>query len=63
MRSRVPTAAPLRGVSDEVLESTFVNGLRPDVGAELRLLGLRGLSPIMETAQKSEDRNLIIRSF
>lgn len=49
---------PLRGVSDEILESTFVNGLRPNIRAELRLLG-----PFMETAQKIEDRNLILRHF
>lgn len=56
-------AAPLRRVSDDVLEITFVNRLTLDVRAKLRLLGPRRLGPIMETAQKIEDRNPIIRSL
>lgn len=50
---------PLKGVSNEVLESTFVNGLKPEV----RLLGPKGLGPIMEVAQKIEDKNLIVKNI
>jgi len=56
-------AAPLREISNVVSESTFVYRLRPEIRVEVRLLGPKGLGPIMEVAQKIEDRNMILRNI
>lgn len=62
--SRVRTVShTVKGVSDEVLESTFINGLRPNIRVEIRLLGPNGSGPIMEIAQRIEDKNLVVRSI
>lgn len=39
------------------MESTFVNGLRPDIRAEVRMMKSSRLARIMEFAQRVEDRN------
>lgn len=44
-------AALLIGIPDEVMESTCLNGLKPDIEVEVRLLGPWGLGQIMKTAQ------------
>ena len=44
------------------MESTFMNGLLPEIRAELRLLQLYGLGHLMEMAQRVEDRNLAMRA-
>lgn len=49
-------AAPLKGISNEVLESTFVNGLRLEIIVEIHLLGPKGLGQIMDIAQEVKDR-------
>lgn len=49
-------AAPLKGISNEVLESTFVNGLRLEIIVEIHLLGPKGLGKIMDIAQEVKDR-------
>lgn len=51
-------AVPLTDISEEVMESTFINGLKPDIKAEVRLWG-----QIMETAQKVEHKNAILQKF
>ena len=55
-------ATPLKGISEEVMESTFMNGLLPEIWAELRLLQPYGLGHLMEMAQRVEDRNLAMRA-
>lgn len=54
-------AAPLTELSEQVLESTFVKGLKPDIKAEIRLMKPEGLGRIMEVAQRVEERNLSVR--
>ena len=44
------------------MESTFMNGLLPDIQAELRFLQPYGLGHLMEMAQRVEDRNLAMRA-
>ena len=39
-------ATPLKGISEEVMESTFMNGLLPEIRAELRLLQPYGAGPL-----------------
>lgn len=43
------------------MESTFINGLKPEVQAEVRMLKPSGLGRIMERAQRVENRNTILR--
>lgn len=43
------------------MESTFINGLKPEVRAEVRMLKPSGLGRIMELAQQVEDSNTILR--
>ena len=45
----------------EVLESTFIKGLRPKIKAELRLRRPNGLGQIWQLAQLIEDRNNIVK--
>lgn len=47
--------ALLKDLPNKVMENTFVNGLLPEIRAEVCLLGRKGLSQIMEVAQKFED--------
>ena len=44
------------------MESTFMNGLLPEIQAELCLLQPYGLGHLMEMAQQVEDRNLTLRA-
>lgn len=55
------SVAPLRDVPDEILEGIFVNGLMAEVWAELRLLKPVSLGEIMEIAQRSEEKNELLR--
>ncbi|RVW40949.1 hypothetical protein CK203_076984 [Vitis vinifera] len=43
-------ATPLKGISEEVMESMFMNGLLLEIQAELRLLQPYGLGHLMEMA-------------
>lgn len=54
-------ASPLSEVSEKVMESTFINGLKPEVRVEVRLANLSGLTQIMEYTQRAEDRSSMIR--
>ncbi|GMN32864.1 hypothetical protein TIFTF001_046644 [Ficus carica] len=47
-------SSPLTDLSEEVLESTFINGLRADIWAEVRMMKPSGLPRIMEFAQRVE---------
>ena len=46
-------ATPLKGISDKVMESTFMNGLLPEIQVELSLLQPYGLGHLMEMAQRA----------
>ena len=56
-------SATMTGLPDEVLESTFVKGLKPEIRAEVRVLKPMGLDQIMETAQLVEEKNMAIKSI
>lgn len=49
-------AASLEQISEPVLESTFVKGLKSDIKGELRVLEPNGLEKTMDLAQKVEDK-------
>lgn len=50
-------AAPLMGIPEEVMESTFINKLKAHIRAEVRLLQPKGLGQLIEVAQRVEDKN------
>lgn len=56
-------ASTLDDISKQVLESTFINGLRSDIRAELKVLGPTGLEKAMELAMKIEAKNLESKSY
>ena len=51
-------AATLEDVSEHVQESTFINGLRPEIRVKVRRMNPEGLREIMKFAQRVEERNL-----
>lgn len=55
-------ALPLTKVSEQVLEGNFVNGMKPEIRAEVRLMQPIGLGWIMELAQRIEDCNTQVQS-
>lgn len=55
-------SAPVQGLSDEVLEGTFVNGLHPLIRAEILSKETIGLQNVMCTAQLIEDR-IVARAY
>ena len=56
-------STPLHDLPMEVLESTFIKGLKPDVKIELRIMRQSGLGQIMELTQLIEDCNVIMRGI
>lgn len=48
---------------DEILESMFVKGLKPEIRAEVRFSKPIGLGSTMETAQLIEDKNQALRAI
>ena len=50
-------ASVLQGVPEHVLEGVFINGSRPEIRAEVRLIMPRRLEELMEYAQRVEDCN------
>jgi len=55
-------SAPLSHLSDEVLESTFLNGLDPEIKAEVLSYEPVGLGQIMRAALWIEDKQMVTRS-
>ena len=53
----------MTGLSDEVLESTFVKGLKVEIRAEIRVLKPIGLGSIMEMTQRLEEKNQALKSL
>lgn len=47
-------AAPLPTVPESVMEGNFINGLGPEIRAELRMVRPQDLGQIMELAQRVE---------
>ena len=47
----------LVGVSEHVQESTFINGLNPEIQAVVRMMKPKGLREVMKLAQRVEERN------
>lgn len=47
-------------VSKEILRSAFINGLKIDVQAEVRMARLEGLIDVMDFAEKVEERNMVL---
>lgn len=54
-------AAPSLIISDDVLESNFINGLKAPIQAEVRMLKPRKLGHIMNLARRLEDRNKLLK--
>ena len=54
-------ASPLQNLPEQLLEGIFINGLKPKIRAEVSLLKPVGLGHIMETAQRVEDRNELLK--
>lgn len=52
-------AAPLTEIPDGLLEGHFINGLKAEVKAELRVLRPNGLEEIMEMAQRIDEKNMV----
>ena len=56
-------SAPLRELPPSVLEVAFVNGLRPDIQAELRQLDPSGLLGKMRVAQRIEEKQRTLEAY
>lgn len=53
-------AAPIGDIPEHVLEGHFINGLKTEVKAEVRLHAPEGLGRVMEVAQRVEDKLAIL---
>lgn len=56
-RKFIETASPLERISEEILLGQFLNGLKEEVKAEVRLLSPLSLEQAMEMALKVEEKN------
>ncbi|XP_074347938.1 uncharacterized protein LOC141686775 [Apium graveolens] len=56
----IETAAPLDRVSEAVLLGQFINGLKDDIKAEVRLLNLVSLDHAMEVAVRLEEKCQVV---
>lgn len=56
-RKFIETAAPLDRIPESMLLGQFLNGLKKDIRAEVRLLSPSNLEQAMEIAARVEDRN------
>ena len=54
-------ALPLENLPEAMLEGHFMNGLKPEIRAELRVLRPRCLEQMMDLAQQIKERNLVVR--
>lgn len=57
----IETVAPLERVSEEMLMGQFLNGLKEDIRAEVRLLSPLSLEQTMEMALRVEENNKAVR--
>lgn len=56
-RKFIEMAAPLEKIPENILMGHFVNGLKEDIKAEVRMLGLYNLEQAMDLALKVEEKN------
>ena len=56
-------ASQVTKLPDSVLEGCFVNGLKPEIRAEIRMMQPGTLGRIMDTAQRVEERNFSLRGW
>lgn len=61
-RRFIETAAPLDRLSDDILLGQFINGLKEEVKAEVRLLSPMNLEQAMEMAIRVEEKQHISNS-
>lgn len=62
----IELSAPLNKISKEIAIKNFINGLKPKIKVELRILGPINLGQAMDLAQMTEEKLLIVnnhRSF
>lgn len=57
IRRFIELAEPLERVPENILMGQFINGLRKDIRAEVRMLGLHSLEQVMDLAQKVGVKN------
>ena len=62
LRAFKSLAATIETVQERIQESTFINGLKPDIKVEVRIMKPTGLSEVMKFAQKVEDWNAYSQS-
>ena len=55
-------AATLEDVPEHVQESTFINGLRSEIIAEVQMLKPESLQEVLKFAQRVEERNICSRA-
>ncbi|KAF7812804.1 Retrotransposable element Tf2 [Senna tora] len=53
-------SAPLKDAPEDMLISVFLNGLKEDVRAELRMSRAQNLLEVLDLAHKVEDRNMVL---
>ena len=61
-RAFIETAAPLDRVSEDILMGHFVNGLKEDIKAEVRVLNPLNLEQAMELAVRIEEKQRVTSS-
>lgn len=59
-RQFIETAAPLEHLSENILLGQFINGLKEEIRAEVRLLNPVNVKQAMEMAIKVEERNRVV---
>lgn len=58
-RKFIETAAPLERLPEEIMLGQFLNGLKEDIRAEVRLLNPRSLEQAMKLALRVKERNQV----
>ncbi|KAF8393178.1 hypothetical protein HHK36_021419 [Tetracentron sinense] len=58
----IELSAPLENASDEVALGNFINGLKPDIRVEVRILEPNNLSRAMDLAQKIEEKLVVTKA-
>lgn len=58
-RQFIELATPLERMPENILMGHFVNGLKEDIRAEVRILGIYTLEQAMELALKVEEKNKV----
>ncbi|KAF7810715.1 Retrovirus-related Pol polyprotein from transposon 17.6 [Senna tora] len=56
-------SAPLKDAPEDMLIGTFLNGLKEEIRAELRMVRAQNLLEVMDMAHKIEDRNKVLEKL